>query len=165
MNDIEKRIEELTNELNYHNHKYYVDDAPEISDFVFDKMLVELEQLEEKYPEYKKKNSPTVRVGGEAVKSFGEVHHDVPMLSQQKAFSKEEILDFDRRVKAVVHDVNSALCRCQLFCCLRECLNTIRCQSQIYNILSCICCCIACCTGLCVLDLVSVHDLGSLWIT
>ena len=106
MNDIEKRIEELTNELNYHNHKYYVDDAPEISDFAFDKMLVELEQLEEKYPEYKKKNSPTVRVGGEAVKSFGEVHHDVPMLSQQKAFSKEEILDFDRRVRAVVHDVN-----------------------------------------------------------
>ena len=49
MNDIEKRIEELTNELNYHNHKYYVDDAPEISDFAFDKMLVELEQLEEKY--------------------------------------------------------------------------------------------------------------------
>ena len=97
MNDIEKRIEELTNELNYHNHKYYVDDAPEISDFAFDKMLVELEHLEEKYPEYKKKNSPTVRVGGEAVKSFGEVHHDVPMLSQQKAFSKEEILDFDRR--------------------------------------------------------------------
>ena len=90
MNDIEKRIEELTDELNYHNHKYYVDDAPEISDFAFDKMLVELEQLEEKYPEYKKKNSPTVRVGGEAVKSFGEVHHDVPMLSQQKAFSKED---------------------------------------------------------------------------
>ena len=106
MNDIEKRIEELTNELNYHNQKYYVDDAPEISDFAFDKMLVELEQLEEKYPEYKKKNSPTVRVGGKAVKSFGEVHHDVPMLSQQKAFSKEEILDFDRRVRAVVHDVN-----------------------------------------------------------
>lgn len=48
MNDIEKRIEELTNELNYHNQKYYVDDAPEISDFEFDKMLVELEQLEEK---------------------------------------------------------------------------------------------------------------------
>ena len=49
MNDIEKRIEELTNELNYHNHKYYVDDAPEISDFcVLIKMLVELEQLEEK---------------------------------------------------------------------------------------------------------------------
>lgn len=53
MNDIEKRIEELTKELNYHNHKYYVEDAPEISDFEFDAMLVELEQLEDKYPEYK----------------------------------------------------------------------------------------------------------------
>ena len=104
MNDIEKRIEELTKELNYHNHKYYVEDAPEISDFEFDAMLVELEQLEDKYPEYKKPNSPTARVGGEAVKGFAEVRHDVPMLSQQKAFSKEEILDFDRRVKAVVPD-------------------------------------------------------------
>lgn len=104
MNDIEKRIEELTKELNYHNHKYYVEDAPEISDFEFDSLLVELEQLEEKYPEYKKPNSPTMRVGGEAVNGFTEVRHDVPMLSQQKAFSKEEILDFDRRVKAAVPD-------------------------------------------------------------
>ncbi len=104
MNDIEKRIEKLTKELNYHNHKYYVEDSPEISDFEFDAMLVELEQLEEKYPEYKKPNSPTARVGGEPVKGFSEVRHDVPMLSQQKAFSKEEILDFDRRVKAVVPD-------------------------------------------------------------
>lgn len=104
MSDTEKRIEELTEKLNYHNHKYYVEDAPEISDFEFDALLAELEQLEEKYPEYKKNNSPTVRVGGEAVKGFAEVRHDVPMLSQQKAFSKEEILDFDRRVKAVVPD-------------------------------------------------------------
>ncbi|MGN0106396.1 MAG: NAD-dependent DNA ligase LigA, partial [Hominilimicola sp.] len=104
MNDIEKRIEELIEKLNYHNHKYYVEDAPEISDFEFDALLTELEQLEEKYPELKKSNSPTVRVGGEAVKEFAEVRHDVPMLSQQKAFSKEEILDFDRRVKAVVPD-------------------------------------------------------------
>lgn len=104
MNDIEKRIEELTNKLNYHNHKYYVEDAPEISDFEFDEMLLELENLEKEYPQYKKQNSPTVRVGGEAVKGFSEVHHDVAMLSQQKAFSKEEIIDFDRRVKAVVPD-------------------------------------------------------------
>ncbi|MCD8180293.1 MAG: NAD-dependent DNA ligase LigA [Firmicutes bacterium] len=104
MNDIEKRIEELTKELNYHNHKYYVEDAPEISDFDFDKMLVELEQLEERYPEYKKPNSPTVRVGGEAVKGFSEVRHEVPMLSQQKAFSKEELIDFDRRVRAAAPD-------------------------------------------------------------
>lgn len=106
MSDIEKRIEELTKELNYHTHKYYIEDAPEITDFEFDKMLVELEQLEEKYPEFKKSNSPTARVGGEAVSSFEQVHHDVPMLSQQKAFSKEEILDFDRRVRAVVPNVS-----------------------------------------------------------
>lgn len=104
MNEIEKRIEELTNKLNYHNHKYYVEDAPEISDFEFDEMLLELENLEKEYPQYKKQNSPTVRVGGEAVKGFSEVHHNVAMLSQQKAFSREEIIDFDRRVKAVVPD-------------------------------------------------------------
>lgn len=102
MNDIEKRIEELTEKLNYHNYKYYVEDSPEISDFDFDKLLLELEQLEEQYPQYKKANSPTVRVGGEAVSGFAQVKHDVPMLSQQKAFSKGEILDFDRRVKAVI---------------------------------------------------------------
>ena len=102
MNEIQKRIEYLTEQINYHNHKYYVDDAPEISDFEFDAMLSELEKLEETHPEYKSANSPSVRVGGEAVTSFAPVRHEVPMLSQQKAFSKEEIFDFDRRVKAVV---------------------------------------------------------------
>ena len=55
MNDIEKRIEELTNELNYHNHKYYVDDAPEISDFAFDKMLENLNSLKKNIPNIKRK--------------------------------------------------------------------------------------------------------------
>ncbi len=105
MDIIQKRIEELTKELNYHNHKYYVDDKPEISDFEFDKMLLELEKLEEKYPEYKKANSPTVRVGGEAVSIFEKVEHSVPMESLQKAFSKSEISDFEKRVRAVVGDV------------------------------------------------------------
>lgn len=63
---------------------------------------MELEELEDKYPQFKKTDSPTARVGGEAVKGFAEVRHDVPMLSQQKAFSREEILDFDRRVKNAV---------------------------------------------------------------
>ena len=98
MNDIEKRIEELTNELNYHNHKYYVDDAPEISDFAFDKMLVELEQLEEKYPEYKKKNSPTVRVGGEAVKSFG-------VSSSRRAYVKSAKGNFQKKKYLTLTDV------------------------------------------------------------
>lgn len=104
MNEIQKRIDELTEKLNYHNFKYYVEDSPEISDFEFDEMLVELEKLEEENPEYKKSNSPTARVGGEAVSGFSEVLHEVPMLSQQKAFSREELLDFDKRVRNVVPD-------------------------------------------------------------
>lgn len=100
--DAVKRVEELTELLNYHNHKYYVDDSPEISDFEFDALLRELEKLEEKYPELKKPNSPTMRVGGEAVTAFEEVIHAVPMQSLQKAFSKDEILDFDKRVRDVI---------------------------------------------------------------
>ncbi len=96
------RINELTDLLNYHNYRYYVLDAPEISDFEFDALLKELEELEEQYPEYKKDNSPTTRVGGEAVSEFAEVVHNVPMQSLQKAFSESEILDFDRRVHEVI---------------------------------------------------------------
>ncbi len=94
-----ERIKELTEQLNHHNYKYYVEDSPEISDFEFDAMLLELEKLEEQYPQFKSPNSPTMRVGGEAVSSFEKVHHDVEMQSLQKAFSKSELIDFDRRVK------------------------------------------------------------------
>ncbi len=101
----QERIQELTEQLNYHNYKYYVEDSPEISDFEFDAMLSELEKLEEQYPQFKKANSPTMRVGGEAVSSFVKVHHDVEMQSLQKAFSKEELLDFDKRVREQFPDV------------------------------------------------------------
>ena len=102
MDNVKARIEQLTKDINYHNYKYYVDDSPEISDFEFDKMLKELEELEEKYPEYKSPTSPTVRVGGMAVSTFEPVIHTVQMQSLQKAFSKGEILDFDRRVRSVI---------------------------------------------------------------
>lgn len=105
MENAKQRIDELIQELNYHNHKYYVEDTPEISDFEFDAMLVELERLETEYPQYKRPDSPTMRVGGEPVKGFVEVRFEIPMLSQQKAFSKEEILDFDKRVRDVVPNV------------------------------------------------------------
>ena len=101
----QEHIQELTEQLNYHNYKYYVEDSPEISDFEFDAMLSELEKLEEQYPQFKKANSPTMRVGGEAVSSFVKVHHDVEMQSLQKAFSKEELLDFDKRVREQFPDV------------------------------------------------------------
>ncbi|MDD6483686.1 MAG: NAD-dependent DNA ligase LigA [Clostridiales bacterium] len=104
MADPQQLIEELTDKLNYHTRKYYIDDAPEISDFEFDAMLAELESLESRYPQYKKPNSPTMRVGGEAVSSFPKVEHAVAMQSLQKAFSKEEIIDFDRRVRETVEN-------------------------------------------------------------
>lgn len=101
----QERIKELTEQINYHNYKYYVEDAPEISDFEFDAMLLELEKLESEYPQFKSPNSPTARVGGEAVSSFAKVHHDVEMQSLQKAFSKAELIDFDRRVREQFPDV------------------------------------------------------------
>ena len=104
MEDIRSKIDYLTDTLNYHNKKYYVDDAPEISDFEFDAMLLELEKLEEEYPQFKRPDSPAARVGGEAVSAFLEVEHSVPMQSLQKAFSADEIIDFDRRVRETVEN-------------------------------------------------------------
>lgn len=100
--DPQKRIEELTEIINYHNHKYFVEDSPEISDFEYDALLRELEDIEQQYPQLKKDNSPTTRVGGKPVAFFSEVTHIVPMQSLQKAFSKGEIIDFDRRVRETV---------------------------------------------------------------
>jgi len=100
----EKRIKELTDLLNYHSKKYYVEDNPEISDFEYDKLLRELEELEEQYPEYAKPNSPTKRVGGAVLEKFETVTHEIKMESLQDAFSEEEILDFDKRVAGVISD-------------------------------------------------------------
>lgn len=105
MDSIRERVEYLTDILNYHNYKYYVEDSPEISDFEFDALLKELEDLEEKYPKLKKQDSPAQRVGGEAVTAFASVTHEVPMMSLQKAFSKEEIIDFDRKVREITPDI------------------------------------------------------------
>ncbi len=98
-----ERIDELTETLNYHNHKYYVEDNPEISDFEYDKMLRELEDLEKEYPDLKQPNSPTERVGGVPLDKFVTVEHQVPMQSLQDTFNQGEVYDFDRRVKTAVN--------------------------------------------------------------
>lgn len=98
MTDVKERIRELTDLLNYHNHKYYVEDNPEISDMEYDRLLRELENLENEYPEYQSELSPTKRVGGAVLSEFAQVVHDVPMESLQDAFSEAEIYDFDKRV-------------------------------------------------------------------
>ena len=102
MDNIQKRIQELSELLEYHSKKYYVEDNPEISDYEYDMMLRELENLEKDHPEYISPLSPTQRVGGKAVDGFSEVVHEVPMESLQDAFSEAEIYDFDRRVSDVV---------------------------------------------------------------
>lgn len=106
MEDIKQKIEELRKTLRYHSDRYYNDDAPEIEDYEYDMMMRELKGLEEKYPEFDSADSPTKRVGGKADNSFASVEHTVRMESLQDAFSKEEIFDFDRRVKENVSDVH-----------------------------------------------------------
>ncbi|MCT4593236.1 MAG: NAD-dependent DNA ligase LigA [Anaeromicrobium sp.] len=99
-----KKIDELISEINEHNHRYYVLDSPEISDYDYDMMLNELIELEEKFPHLKKVDSPTERVGGKALESFNQVIHSVPMLSLGNSYNKEDLRDFHSRVKKVISD-------------------------------------------------------------
>ena len=99
MEEIKKRIEELTGILKKANYEYYNLDNPTITDQEYDKYLRELINLEEKYPEYADANSPTKRVGGEAIDSFRKVQHKIPMISLANVFNEEEIREFTGRIK------------------------------------------------------------------
>lgn len=94
-----ERLLQLTETLKYHARKYYVEDAPEITDYEYDMMQKELRGLEEKYPQWAQPDSPTQRVGGAPLAQFESVIHRFPMESLQDVFSFEEIRDFDARMK------------------------------------------------------------------
>ncbi|MBC6400871.1 MAG: NAD-dependent DNA ligase LigA [Ekhidna sp.] len=94
-----EKIKTLTEELNYHNYLYYQENKPVISDYEFDQRLKRLEQLEADFPELKLPHSPTFRVGGDITKEFETVVHQYRMLSLGNTYSKEELFDFDGRVK------------------------------------------------------------------
>ena len=96
---IEQTINELRQELNRHNHKYYVENAPEISDFEYDKMLRELQDLEALHPEFQSPNSPTMRVGSDLTNSFRSVRHSFPMLSLSNTYSLEELQEWIDKVE------------------------------------------------------------------
>ena len=96
---IENEILLLRKEIEEHNHNYYVLDNPTISDYEYDILLHRLIKLEEDNPQFADENSHTKRVGGAALKEFEQVQHDVPMQSLGDVFSKDEIMDFDKRVK------------------------------------------------------------------
>ena len=104
LEEAKRKIAQLTNELNYHNDRYYNQDDPEISDFEYDAMLRDLENLEAEFPELIAPDSPTQKVGGSKGEKFSSVVHTVPMESLHDSFSAEEIRDFDRRVREVVTD-------------------------------------------------------------
>ncbi len=94
------KIEELKKKIEYHSNLYYNEDNPEITDYEFDQMMQELKKLERENPELAKEDSPTKRVGGKAKREAGVlVRHNVPMLSLQDVFSKEEVLHFVEEMK------------------------------------------------------------------
>ena len=107
----QERIEELRRELDRHNYKYYVENAPEISDFEFDTMMRELIDLEREYPQYADPNSPSVRVGSDLTSDFRTVRHRFPMLSLGNTYSLDELHEFIDRIE---REVGAADLVCEL---------------------------------------------------
>ena len=103
--DIQKTIQDLRDELNQHNHNYYVLDTPTISDFEFDQKLKQLQELENQHPEFYDDNSPTQRVGGTITKNFNTVVHDYRMYSLENSYSKEDLIDWENRIQKVLGNV------------------------------------------------------------
>src|SRR3990172_1576794 len=101
--DIKREIETLVRDLNYHSYRYYVLDAPVISDAEYDRLYRRLKELEEKY-HYVMSDSPTQRIGAPALEKFEKVRHSQPMLSLDNAFSYDEAREFDARIKRLLNE-------------------------------------------------------------
>lgn len=108
--EAKKRIGELTDLLTEYNRAYYMLDNPLVSDYEFDQLLKELERLEASHPQYRLPYSPTGRVGGEPVKTFRTVTHRTPMLSLGNTYSREELADFDNRLRKLTPENFDYLC-------------------------------------------------------
>lgn len=104
MNETEARIRQLRRELDEHNYNYYVLNAPTIDDREFDRLMAELQRLEEQYPEYADPNSPTCRVGNDHNRSFTQVKHRYPMLSLGNTYTREEVAAFYERVSTSLQE-------------------------------------------------------------
>lgn len=99
----EKRINDLREQINYHNYLYYVLDSPEISDAEYDRLMQELVDLEKAYPDLVTPDSPTQRVGAPPLEEFKSVTHTIPMLSLSNTETEAETLEFDKRIKRFLH--------------------------------------------------------------
>ncbi|MBW7868997.1 MAG: NAD-dependent DNA ligase LigA [Brumimicrobium sp.] len=100
--EAEIRVHKLSELLNHLNHQYYVENISEVSDFEYDKMLKELQDLEVMFPELASENSPTKRVGGDITKKFATIVHEYPMLSLSNTYSQEEIIEWENRIHKLV---------------------------------------------------------------
>jgi DNA ligase (NAD+) len=100
--DVRGRIEDLREQVRYHNRRYHIEDAPEISDAEYDALYAELENLEAEHPELVTPDSPTQRVGGEPLEGFDEVRHAIPMLSLANARKTEDLREWDARVRRLL---------------------------------------------------------------
>ncbi|PKP18450.1 MAG: DNA ligase (NAD(+)) LigA [Bacteroidetes bacterium HGW-Bacteroidetes-23] len=104
--DIQTTIQSLRDELNQHNHNYYVLDKPTISDFEFDQLLKKLQDLETQHPEFFDENSPTQRVGGSITKNFNTVAHEHRMYSLDNSYSTEDLMDWETRIQKILGNVD-----------------------------------------------------------
>ena len=95
----QERMNELYRLMDYHNERYYNQDDPEISDYEYDQLSLELRRLEAEYPLFMRADSPTQRVGGTAKRELKKVKHDVPVISLQDVFSKEDVYEFGARMR------------------------------------------------------------------
>ncbi|QLK86416.1 NAD-dependent DNA ligase LigA [Staphylococcus sp. 17KM0847] len=102
MGELNKRVATLHQLLHQYNYEYHVQDHPSVPDAEYDQLLAELIHIEEKHPELRTADSPTVRVGGQAQSTFNKVQHDTPMLSLGNAFNEEDLRRFDQRVREAV---------------------------------------------------------------
>ena len=102
---IEKQIKELREKLNHYNHLYYVENAPTVSDYEFDCMLRQLQELEQQHPEFADPNSPTARVGSDLSNAFKSVDHTFPMLSHQNTYSLDELHEWVEKITKEVGEV------------------------------------------------------------
>ncbi len=102
--EIQHKIEALREELHQHNYNYYILDEPSISDFEFDALLKELQDLEEKYPEFADANSPTLRVGGGVTKNFPTVQHQFRMYSLDNSYDFDDLEDWEKRIIKTIEE-------------------------------------------------------------
>ena len=106
LEEAKQKIEQLTKTINYHNKLYYTDDNPEIEDYEYDKLFRELENLEREFPELKKEDSPTNKVGGTILEKFEKFEHPIAMYSLSNVMNEEEFLEFDNRMEKELNTSN-----------------------------------------------------------